>query len=128
MNHVNSLKHEEARSIRWCVQVIRHAAVRARMVKARQTREVLFSQTHSSAEEDPLAAIPCPTSSHLFAQVEMDMIFHQLPFFESVILYGMYEHGYTQQEIAAHLQLTQQQVSRLHQRALHTLRTMWWNA
>lgn len=103
-----------AQDIQWCVTVINNASIRVRQRKQRFNRDIL-----AGILPDVLPQSEITTS---FDNVELIELLKTLPKIELQILYNSFLLDLTQQEISRRLNISQQQVSRIKNRALSLLR------
>lgn len=108
----------------WCSSVIHHAAIRAKKRRTRWAREelILNRPITQGADEELIAFVPCVNSGQAFKNSELHVLLKSLPPMEFIVLDDLYLHDLSQKETALHLHISQQQVSRLKNRALSHLK------
>lgn len=120
---------EIAQDLRWCITVIRHAATRAVRRKVRVAREHLTINQVNDKGTEHIDGLGCPLAVDDFEYVELELLLESLPPLQAVVLRRLLLLGESQQNVANHLGISQQQVSRHKNRGLFTLRqrTPRWN-
>ncbi|WP_068963343.1 sigma-70 family RNA polymerase sigma factor [Desulfosporosinus sp. BG] len=104
-----------AQDIQWCVTVIHNASVRARQRKRQFNRDISIGTI-------PDALLHRPEMTSSLNDIELVELLSSLSEIESQIMYYSFIFDLTQQEISNHLNISQQQVSRIKRRALNLLR------
>lgn len=99
----------------WCWSVVRHAIIDERRRQRRLRRETTASDAYDMQLNSLIA-------TQDFSNAEMRMFLATLPAYERNVLYLIYIFGYSQREISKRLGIPHQQVSRLHKKAIQTLR------
>lgn len=117
------------RQLSWCVTVIRNAAKRAKRRHARWAKECLTVNQVNETGTEHMENLHCPVGVSDLDRLELDLLLESLPLVQAVILRRILLFAESQQEIANHLGVSQQQVSRHKNRGLLTLRerTPGWN-
>lgn len=113
---------ECAREIRWCVSVIHHAALVAKRKYNRWQREPLTLNNISEDGSEFIVQVPCTDSGQAFEDRELELLLQTLPKTQYLVMHDLYVNCLPQKQIADHLHISQQQVSRLRTKALQNLR------
>jgi RNA polymerase sigma factor (sigma-70 family) len=109
--------------IRWCISVIHNQALNSKRkyVRWNQRDILIFNQTHDDDAEWGESA-PCSQSATDFSEQETMLLLRTLPTMQYEVIRALYVDGFTQSEVAKQLQISQQHVCRLKQKALTKLR------
>lgn len=111
-----------ARRVNWCKTVIHHEAIRAKHKYERWDHEGLWLNAVTEREEEWIESMKSESASDALQQMEMILLLKSLPAQECDVLYPIFCLCETEQTVAKSLHLSQQQVSRIKQRALLSLR------
>lgn len=122
-------EQEIGRELRWCMTVIRHAAIRAARRRARLAQEHLTINHVNDKGTETIDGLSCPLVAGDFEYVELELLLESLPPLQAAVLCRLLLLGESQQNVANHLGISQQQVSRHKNRGLFILRqrTPRWN-
>ena len=122
-------EQEIGRELRWCVTVIRHAAISAMRRQARWAQERLTINQVNDNGTEYLEDLRCPVAVDEFERIELALLLESLPPLQAAVLRRLLLLGESQQNVAKCLGISQQQVSRHKNRGLLTLRegTPKWN-
>lgn len=110
--------------VAWYRKIIRNAAIRANRRHSRWAKEQLTLNVVTDDGDEVVELLPSETAKQNFQDSDLLMVLETLPERERLVIERIYARGDTQREIAAMLDVTQSNVSKLHQKALRNLRRM----
>lgn len=120
---MNRIDLQDAQKKKWFATVIHHAALRSKRRYRRWQKDALIlNQTANNSSVEMVDSIPCSVAELEFKNTEFEQMFTKLPMIQRRVMIDLYVRELTQQQAALDISISQQQVSRLRDRALSALR------
>ena len=120
---MNRIDLQDAQKKKWLATVIHHAALRSKRRYRRWQKDALIlNQTAEDSDVEMVDSIPCSVAEIEFKSYEFEQLFTKLPVIQRRVMIDLFVRDLTQQQAALDINISQQQVSRLRDRALSALR------
>ena len=117
-----SLPLTTGKGIRWSIAIIHNQAINSKRRYNRWSRDTLVMNTSNGNEKQNLETTLCYSNDPGFSEHEALLWLDTLPYLQRDVLRALYILCFSQSQVAQHLGISQQHVSRLRDKGLAKLR------